>query len=93
MSSRRVKQQLAALQQRQEASERLNTTSTAPKKKRLRPREKRKNAKKTQKTVSDEKQLQQTVEKNLRYYQLTTHSKATAQAAAVMSEVCANCMF
>ena len=86
MSSRRVKQQLAALQQRQKTSSDLhNTLST--KQKRLRPREKRKKAQKDHKLVTDAKHTQQTVQKNLKYYQATTHSKATAQAAAVMSEV------
>ncbi len=87
MSSRRVKQQLAALQQRQKTSSDLHHTLSASKKKRLRPREKRKKAQKDHKLVTDEKHTQQTVQKNLNYYQATTHSKATAQAAAVMSEV------
>ncbi len=87
MSSRRVKQQLAALHQRQKTSSDLHHTLSASKKKRLRPREKRKKAQKDLKLVTDAKHTQQTVQKNLKYYQATTHSKATAQAAAVMSEV------
>ncbi len=87
MSSRRVKQQLAALQQRQKTSSDLHHTLSASKKKRLRPRDKRKRAQKDLKLVTDAKHTQQTVQKNLKYYQATTHSKATAQAAAVMSEV------
>ena len=87
MSSRRVKQQLAALEQRQRASDSLHNTSSAPKKKRLRPRQKRKTALNTQKEINAEQQKQRIVEKNLLYYQATTHSKATAQAAAVMTEV------
>ena len=87
MSSRRVKQQLAALQQRQKTSSDLQHTLSASKKKRLRPREKRKKAQKDQKPVTDAQHTRQTVHNNLKYYQATTHSKATAQAAAVMIEV------
>lgn len=87
MSSRRVKQQLVALQQRQQPVDSLHSTSTASKKTRLRPREKRKKAQKAQKAANAEAPAQQTIEKNLRYYKATTHSKATAQATAVMSEV------
>ncbi|KAL0041686.1 hypothetical protein WJX79_000823 [Trebouxia sp. C0005] len=87
MSSRRVKQQLAALQQRQKTSSDLHHTLPASKEKRLRPREKRKKAQKDHELVTEEKQTQQTVQKNIKYFQATTDSKATAQAAAVMSEL------
>ncbi|DBA83823.1 TPA: hypothetical protein ACH3X1_006344 [Trebouxia sp. C0004] len=90
MSSRRVKQQLGALHQRQKTSSDLHHTLSASKKKRLRPREKRKKAQKDLQPVTDAKLTQQTVQKNLKYYQATAHSKATAQAAAVMTELLGN---
>ena len=86
MSSRLVKRQLAALQQAQKASDGLHHTAAGPKKKRLRPRDKRKKAQQARK--ADEEQPHLVVFKNLKYFKSTSQSKATNQAAAVMFEVC-----
>ena len=85
MSARRVRQQLAALQQQHKASESLHQT-VAPKKKRIRPRNKRKLATKAQ-NVNAQQGTQDHLEQNLAYFKATLHSKATEKAAAVMTEV------
>lgn len=87
MSSRLVKRQLAALQQDNNFLSNLHHTAAAPKKKRLRPREKRKKAQKAQKAEEDKQGVDAIVLKNLEYFKSTSQSKATAQAAAVMAEV------
>lgn len=84
MSSRLVKKQLAALQQGRSDPGSLHRTAAAPKKKRLRPREKRKKA---QKAFDNQQGVDTIVLKNIKYFKSTSQSKATAQAAAVMAEV------
>ncbi|KAL3138886.1 hypothetical protein ABBQ32_005711 [Trebouxia sp. C0010 RCD-2024] len=87
MSSRLVKKQLAALQQARPDSDSLHRTAAAPKKKRLRPRDKRKKAQKEQKTLNDQREADTIVLKNIKYFKLTSQTKATAQASAVMAEI------
>ena len=87
MSSRLVKKQLAALQQGRLDSDSLHRTAAAPKKKRLRPREKRKQAQKAQKAVNDQREVDTIVLQNIKHCKSTSQSRATAQAAAVMTEV------
>ena len=87
MSSRLVKKQLAALQQGRSDPGSLHRTAAAPKKKRLRPREKRKKAQKAQKAFDNQQGVDTIVGKNIKYFKSTSQSQATAQAAAVMAEV------
>ena len=87
MSSRLVKKQLAALQQSRSDPGSLHHNAAAPKKKRLRPREKRKNAQKAKKVLDDQRGVDTIVLQNIKYFKSTSQSKATAQAAAVMAEV------
>ena len=87
MSSRLVKKQLAALQQSRADPDSLHRTAAAPKKKRLRPREKRKKAQKAQKALEDQQGVDTIVLQNIKYFKSTSQSKATAQAAAAMAEV------
>ena len=87
MSSRLVKRQLAALQQDRPDSDGLHRTAAAPKKKRLRPREKRKKAQKEQKALEDQREVETIVLKNIKYFKSTSQTRATAQASAVMAEV------
>lgn len=87
MSTRLVKRQLAALQQDRLDPDGLHRTAAAPKKKRLRPREKRKKAQKAQKALDDERGVEAIVLQNIKYFKSTSQSKATTQAAAAMAEV------
>ena len=90
MSSRRVKQQLAALQQHHKAANDVQLTQIA-KKKRLRPRDKRKAAAKASKAIASEQKTQAIVEQNLEYFKATIHSKGAEKSAATMNEVCLYC--
>ena len=87
MSSRLVKKQLAALQQGHSDPDSLHRTAAAPKKQRLRPREKRKKAQKSQKALNDQRGVDTIVLQNIKYFKSTSQSKATAQAAAVLTKV------
>lgn len=87
MSSRLVKRQLAALQQSRSDPDSLHRTAAAPKKKRLRPRDKRKKALKAQKALDNQGGTDAILLKNIKYFKSTRQSKATAQAAAVLAEV------
>lgn len=91
MSSRVVKRQLAALQKDQDSTK-LHHTAAAPKKKRLRPRDKRKQVQKAQKAEAEQRGTDAVLEKNLKYFKSTDQSKATAQAAAIMAEVLSKTM-
>lgn len=88
MSSRLVKKQLAALQQGRPGSDSLHPRAAAPKKKRLRPRDKRKQAQKAQKALDNQRDIETIVLKNIKYFKSTSQTKATAQASAVMANVC-----
>lgn len=87
MSTRLVRRQLAALQQDHSDPSSLHRTSAAPKKKRLRPREKRKKAQKAQKASDHQRGVEAIVLQNIKYFRSTSQSKATTQATAVMAEV------
>ena len=92
MSSRHVKRQLAALQQDHLAADKLHQAAAAPKKRRLRAREKRKKAQKAQNAKDQQRDVDAIVSENLKYYQLTSNCRANAQAAAVMAEVCSDAL-
>ena len=88
MSKRLVKQQLAALQQRQKVLDSSDGAAPRISKKRLRKRQIKKAAKPEASSVTGEASQQQETQRNLVYFKATTRNKRIIQSSELLNKVC-----
>lgn len=88
MSKRLVKQQLAALQQRQKVAGSSDPAAPRISKKRLRKRQIRKAATTGASSIIAEVNQQHKTERNLAYLKATTRNKRIVQSSEIFNKVC-----